>query len=111
MINVSMNICNQYGSLHYVPMLWECEKSSEFIQFLRDDIINILNWAHEKNIPKSSLILAFVIDEPDTSDGSCWTWDFIVSVKNIREAQPYLKMDREEFEAELRNSKIENLFK
>ena len=111
MVNVAMNICSQHGSLHWVPMSWQFEKASDFIQFVRDEIVWILNWGHENHVPKSTLVIAFVIDEPDPSDDSYWTWDFIVSVKNIREAQPYLKMDREEFESELRNSKIENLFK
>lgn len=106
-----MNICSQQGPLNWVPMSWQFEKSSDFIQFLRDEMLNILNWSHESYVSKSSLTLAFVIDELDESGEFHWTWDFIVPVKNIREAQPYLKMSHEDFEAELRNSKIENLFK
>jgi hypothetical protein len=110
MLQVSMNICSGQGPINWSPMMWKFESSKEFTNFIRQEILNILNWAVENHFPKSQLTLCVVIHEDVIGeDTQQWVWDFIIPVKNIREAKPYLKLGIEEFETELRNRKIEDL--
>lgn len=103
-----MNICAERGPLNWYPMMWEFVNVREFTEFIREQIFNILNWAHENWIPKSTLNLAVLIQEDHNSDDQ-WSWEFIIPVSNIREARPLIKLGREEFELELRNQKIEQI--
>jgi hypothetical protein len=47
--------------------------------------------------------------DPNDHEGYYWSWEFIVPMSNIREAKPYLKLSREDFETELRSAKLDQI--
>lgn len=102
-----MNICSDNGPMHYVPMSWYFDSGRDFTNFVRQNILSILNWSHESHIPKAKTKIAVCILEPEGDE--YWSWDFIISLKNIREAKPYINLNREDFEILLRDSKIDSV--
>lgn len=109
MIYVSLNICSEQGPMNWVPISWQFENAREFTQFIRKNIIRILNWGHEHSVPKSHLRLAFNIIEPIQDDEDQWSWNFTIPIGNIREAKPYINLSRSDFEIVLREVVIEDL--
>jgi len=110
MLIVSLNVCSSSGPINSVPMVFEFKTSREFTQFIRNEILYLFNWGHANWCTKSSMSLGLHIYETEGGhDDSYWSWEFIVPMSNIREAKPYLKLSREDFETELRSAKLDQI--
>lgn len=112
MIRVSMNIIGS-SPLNYVPMSWEFDSGRIFCNFIRKNAVDILSWAHENSVSKSKTKLGVLIIEDDEANSSYYEWSFVIDCNNIREFQPYIKMNRQDFdavyEARKREKKLEEL--
>ncbi len=92
MIRASFNI----NSINLIPYYYEFIDSREFTNFIRDNVIEILEIYFNSYGNLSSCKIGVYLRE-DIDDEFYYDWEIVLLCKNIREFKPFLNMDYDEF--------------
>ena len=111
---VSINIISVDTTVNNIPLCFNVKNISEFMDFIREEAIDILDWPYQVYGSVNNCKLGIHIIE-DINDDDYFSWEFIVDCKNIREFKPLMELDFFEFgkvlKSHKRKSKINELLK
>lgn len=102
---ISFNIGSE-RPINIYPFVFDVDNFKEFSEIIRRDMFTLILWSNQYYIPKSRMNIFLLIKDFEND----YEKEITISIKNIREALPYMKLSTDEIkEIEISNNRDRKL--